>query len=88
MLFYAPPCLQKFSQGTPCSYMLYSHAPSCHFLGIGVDTKETRNTITSYTSIFGAKTRDRKEANFSYLHLTFWITLMSSHGKKNSITRP
>ena len=65
MLFYAPPCLQKFLQGTPCSYILYSHTPSCHFLGIGVDTKKTRNTITSYTSIFGAKTQDRKEANFS-----------------------
>jgi hypothetical protein len=31
------------------------------FLGIIVDSKETRNTIAFDTSIFGAKTRDKKE---------------------------
>jgi KaiC/GvpD/RAD55 family RecA-like ATPase len=40
--------------------MLFYALP-CLFLGIIVDTKETRNTIASYTSIFGAKTQDRRK---------------------------
>jgi hypothetical protein len=45
--------------------MLFSHASSCLFLGITIDTKETRNTIAFDTSIFGAKTWNRKEAKNS-----------------------
>jgi hypothetical protein len=45
--------------------MLFSHIPPCLFLGIIVDIKETRNTITSDASIFGVETRDRKEAKIS-----------------------
>jgi hypothetical protein len=37
--------------------MLSSHAPPCLTLGITIDTKETRNTIPSHASIFGAETR-------------------------------
>jgi hypothetical protein len=45
--------------------MHFSHAPPCLFLGITIDTKETRNTIAFDTSIFGAKTWNRKEAKNS-----------------------
>jgi hypothetical protein len=41
------------------------NAPPCLFLGIIVDAKETRDTIPSSTSIFGAKTQDRKAAKIS-----------------------
>ena len=39
--------------------------PPCLFLGITLDIKETRNAITCDVSIFGAETRDKKEAKFS-----------------------
>jgi hypothetical protein len=41
------------------------NAPPCLFLGIIVDAKETRDTISSDTSIFDAKTRDSKVAKNS-----------------------
>jgi hypothetical protein len=65
MLLYARPCLQKFLQGISCSSIFSSQVPPCFFLGIIVDTKETRNTIICDASIFGAKTQDKKEAKFS-----------------------
>jgi hypothetical protein len=55
MLLYAPPCLYKFPQGTPYSSMISSHVPPCLSLGKIVDAKETRDTISSNTSIFGSK---------------------------------
>jgi hypothetical protein len=45
--------------------MISSHAPPCLSLGITIDVKETRDTIPFDTSIFGAKTWDRKTTKIS-----------------------
>jgi hypothetical protein len=55
--------------------MLSFHALPCLFLGITVDTKETRDPIAFEAFIFGTKTHNRKEANFD-LYLALWITLV------------
>jgi hypothetical protein len=46
--------------------MHFSHAPPCLFLGITIDTKETRNTIAC-ASIFGAKLRIEKRQKFLFI---------------------
>jgi hypothetical protein len=62
MLLYTPPYFQKFPQDTPC----LSHSPMPLF-GITVDSKETRNTITSEASIFGTKLGIERRQKFLFI---------------------
>jgi hypothetical protein len=45
--------------------MISSRAPPCFSLGITIDENETRDTIPTDASIFGAKTWDSKATKIS-----------------------